>query len=121
MSTACHYLSHADDAVADADLLPNSRMSVRAAPGVVHGRICRIVSPVPSLLELEEWFGERWEPSSVPITAASVAAPALESELVAQGVPSDDWGLTDPPAQREALEAPLPNAWPEPGNRRALH
>lgn len=79
-------------------------MRVLVAPVLVGDRICRIVSPIDSLLEVEEWVGEWWEPSSVTLTAASQAAPASERLLRARGVPAADrrateQGVTEPDIQ----------------------
>lgn len=79
-------------------------MRVLVAPVLVGDRICRIVSPIDSLLEVEEWVGEWWEPSSVTLTAASQAPAASEQVLHARGVPPDDRrasesGVSDPDIQ----------------------
>jgi hypothetical protein len=65
-------------------------MRVVVAPVIVDDRICRIVAPVESLLEVEEWVGEWWEPSAVPLTIASVAPAAPTAVLHERGVPESD-------------------------------
>ncbi len=65
-------------------------MRILVAPVLVGDRICRIVSPVDSLLEVEEWVGAWWEPSSVTLTTASQAPAAGEAVLRDRGVPPDD-------------------------------
>lgn len=65
-------------------------MRVLVAPVVVGDRICRIVSPVRSLLEVEEWAGAWWEPSLVTLTEAVRARAASRAELRARGVPDAD-------------------------------
>ena len=67
-------------------------MRVLVAPVLVGDRICRIVSPIDSLLEVEEWVGEWWEPSSVTLTTASQSPPASEHLLRDHGVPPEDRG-----------------------------
>lgn len=69
-------------------------MRILVAPVLVGDRICRIVSPVDSLLEVEEWVGEWWEPSSVTLTTASQAPAASEALLRERGVPPDDCRAT---------------------------
>lgn len=70
-------------------------MRILVAPVVVGDRICRIVSPVRSLLEVEEWAGAWWEPSLVTLTEAVRARPATPAELRARGVPKSDRTATD--------------------------
>ncbi len=65
-------------------------MRIICPPVLVGDRICRIVSPIESLLEVEEWAGAWWEPSSVTLTTASVAPAATVAELEGRGVPTDD-------------------------------
>jgi hypothetical protein len=65
-------------------------MRVVVPPVIVDDRICRIVSPVESLLEVEEWVGAWWEPSAVPLTIASLAPRASERVLLESGVPEAD-------------------------------
>jgi hypothetical protein len=82
-------------------------MRVVVSPVLVGDRICRIVSAVDSLLEVEEWVGAWWEPSAIPLTTVSNSAAVSESELRARGVPESDWllsGQTRPtPAEIEAI------------------
>jgi hypothetical protein len=63
---------------------------VLVPPVLVGDRICRIVSPVDSLLEVEEWMGAWWEPSTIPLTTASTALRAPDDLLRDRGVPADD-------------------------------
>jgi len=65
-------------------------MRILCAPVLVGDRLCRIVSPVATLLEVEEWVGEWWEPSSITLTTASQASPAPVALLQARGVPLED-------------------------------
>lgn len=65
-------------------------MRILVAPVLVGDRICRIVSPVRSLLEVEEWAGEWWEPSLVTLTEVVHARAASRPELRARGVPESD-------------------------------
>lgn len=107
-------------------------MRVLLAPVLVGDRICRIVSPIDSLLEVEEWVGEWWEPSSVTLTAASHAPPASDLLLRERGVPVADRhaterSVTDPeiqsllrarePQVTEASVHASPDTRPTPGPR----
>jgi hypothetical protein len=65
-------------------------MRVVVPPVLVGDRICRIVSALESLLEVEEWVGAWWEPSSIPLTLASRASRASDAMLDARGVPESD-------------------------------
>ncbi|MCC7003408.1 MAG: hypothetical protein IT357_14720 [Gemmatimonadaceae bacterium] len=65
-------------------------MRVVVSPVLVGERIVRIVSPVDSLLEVEEWVGEWWEPSAVTLTTASQAPSASMAVLRSRGVPVED-------------------------------
>lgn len=88
-------------------------MRVVVAPVVIDGRICRIVSPVASLLEVEEWAGAWWEPSVLPLTLVSSAPLADTAELLACGVPMADCIESEPrPLQRD-IEASLVTRDPE--------
>ena len=87
-------------------------MRVLVAPVVVGDRICRIVSPVRSLLEVEEWAGEWWEPSLVTLTEVVRARAASRSELRARGVPEADHaasGQLTPIALQAMLRAHEPS------------
>ncbi|MBC7843738.1 MAG: hypothetical protein H7099_15565 [Gemmatimonadaceae bacterium] len=88
-------------------------MRVVVAPVLVGDRICRIVAPLQSLLEVEEWVGAWWEPSSVTLTEASVA-PIVPAELLtARGVPLEDrLAAEDRPAQTD-IEALIHTHDPE--------
>lgn len=65
-------------------------MRILSPPVLVGERICRVVSPIASLLEVEEWVGAWWEPSVVTITTASQAPHAPVAMLLARGVPGED-------------------------------
>lgn len=65
-------------------------MRILSPPVLVGERICRVVSPIASLLEVEEWVGAWWEPSAVTITTASQAPRASVVVLHARGVPAED-------------------------------
>ncbi len=80
-------------------------MRVVVPPVLVHDRICRIVSPVESLLEVEEWVGEWWEPSGLTLSTVSGAPPVPEVELVRHGVPPSDWGSAADRTSSSAIEA----------------
>ncbi len=94
-------------------------MRVVVPPVIVGDRICRIVSPVASLLEVEEWAGAWWEPSTIQLTIASEATAAPESLLRDLGIPLSDCVATEPrPAQRE-IEASMMTLDPDrPANMR---
>jgi hypothetical protein len=82
-------------------------MRVIVAPVIVNDRVCRIVSPVDSLLEVEEWVGEWWAPSTIPLTIASLAETAPQSLLIDLGIPASDWFAIElRPAQGE-IEASM--------------
>jgi len=88
-------------------------MRVVVSPVIVGDRICRITSPVQSLLEVEEWAGEWWEPSSIPLTIASRSPTAEASVLRARGVPEADCVTSEPrPAQLD-IEASMRTGDPE--------
>ncbi len=88
-------------------------MRVVVAPVLVGDRICRIVAPLQSLLEVEEWVGAWWEPSSVTLTEASIAPIVPESVLAERGVPLEDRVATEGrPAQIE-IEALIRTRDPE--------
>lgn len=94
-------------------------MRVVVAPVLVGDRICRIVAPLQSLLEVEEWAGAWWEPSSVTLTEASVAPIVPDALLEERGVPVEDRVASeDRPAQTE-IEALIRTRDPErPANMR---
>jgi hypothetical protein len=71
-------------------------MRVIVPPVVVGDRICRIVAAVESLLEVEEWVGQWWEPSTVTLSDASLGVSATEAVLESRGVPTDDWRVATP-------------------------
>ncbi len=82
-------------------------MRVCVAPVLVGVQLCRIVSPIASLLEVEEWIGEWWEPSSVTLTMASRAPAACESVLQMRGVPASDWVATGLPLSNPEIQSLL--------------
>ena len=67
-------------------------MRVILPPVVVDGKICRIVAPVPSLLEVQEWMGDFWLPSDVLLSTVTTSDPAPLSLLHSSGVPRADHG-----------------------------
>lgn len=71
-------------------------MRILVAPVLVGDRICRIISPIASLLEVEEWVGEWWEPSTVTLTTASQSPSAPDRLLEERGVPAADRVATEP-------------------------
>ncbi len=88
-------------------------MRVVVPPVLLGDRIVRIVSPVESLLEVEEWVGEWWEPSGVTLTEASVAPAAPTELLLSRGLPPDDCVATHArPALRD-IEALIHTRDPE--------
>ena len=88
-------------------------MRVVVPPVLIDGRICRIVSPVTALLEVEEWVGEWWQPSTVPLTRASVADAAPLDLLVARGVPDADRVAPQDRPSREEIEAMIRTSDPD--------
>lgn len=66
-------------------------MRVIVPPVLVGNRICRVVAAVESLLEVEEWVGEWWEPSNITLSEASLAERASMDVLFQRGVPTIDW------------------------------
>jgi hypothetical protein len=89
-------------------------MRVLVAPVLVGDRICRIVSPIESLLEVEEWVGEWWEPSSVTITTASQSPPASERLLLERGVPPEDHRSSEPATSDPEIQSLLRAREPAP-------
>jgi hypothetical protein len=79
-------------------------MRVVVSPVLVGDRIVRIVSPVDSLLEVEEWVGEWWEPSAITLTTASQAPSAPVALLQARGVPLEDCAETPSRPTEHALQ-----------------
>lgn len=88
-------------------------MRVVVAPVLVDGRICRIVSPVDSLLEVEEWVGGWWEPSLVPLSTVSVSPLAKLETLQGCGVPPEDCVATEPRPAQVDIEALMMTRDPE--------
>ena len=88
-------------------------MRIVVPPVVVDGRICRIVAPVEALLEVEEWVGEWWEPSSIGLTTASHAERASREQLLAHGVPEADHGLDEHRTPFDEIEAMIQRRDPE--------
>lgn len=76
-------------------------MRIICPPVLVGDRICRIVSPIESLLEVEEWVGAWWEPSSVTVTTASHSPAAPVAQLTERGVPLTDCAPGPRPAEEE--------------------
>ncbi|MFN0098754.1 MAG: hypothetical protein ACKVS7_08780 [Gemmatimonadaceae bacterium] len=79
-------------------------MRVVVSPVLVGDRIVRIVSPVDSLLEVEEWVGEWWEPSAITLTTASQAPSAPVALLRSRGVPLEDCAETSSRPTEHALQ-----------------
>lgn len=79
-------------------------MRILVAPVLVGDRICRIISPIESLLEVEEWVGEWWEPSTVTLTTASQSPAAPERVLQERGVPAEDRVATEPRASDPEIQ-----------------
>jgi hypothetical protein len=88
-------------------------MRVVLPPVLVGERICRIVAPVASLLEVEEWVGEWWEPSSVTLSEVSHSPLASDAVLRDRGVPPDDCIASEPAIAQSELEALLLTHDPE--------
>ena len=65
-------------------------MRVVVPPVLVDDRICRIIAAIESLLEVEEWVGAWWEPSTIPLTQVSGAMRAPVELLRQRGVPESD-------------------------------
>ena len=82
-------------------------MRVILAPVVVDGKICRIVAPVPSLLEVQEWVGDFWLPSDAMLSTVATAAPAPLALLHSSGVPRADHGQWDRRAVTTLTESAL--------------
>jgi hypothetical protein len=80
-------------------------MRVVVPPVLVGDRICRIVSPVESLLEVEEWVGAWWAPSGVTLSVVGLAPGADPSMLRTYGVPPTDWVAEDPRPDFSEIES----------------
>jgi hypothetical protein len=76
-------------------------------PVLIGDRIFRIVAPLPSLLEVEEWMGEWWEPSTLTFRTVSSAPPASHLVLASRGVPRQEWGAPEERVSMEAIDAML--------------
>jgi hypothetical protein len=92
-------------------------MRVIVPPVVVGIRICRIVAPVESLLEVEEWVGQWWEPSTVTLSEASLGISASEALLESRGVPHEDWRASEPRSGEHEIQALLQTRDPERAQR----
>ncbi len=92
----------------DGDLpFADVQMRVVIPPVIVAGRVYRVVSPVQSLIEVEEWVGEWWEPSNVTLTEAGLA-PAAPAEMLRElGIPEEDCLASAPRPDQPQLEALL--------------
>ena len=88
-------------------------MRVIVPPVVVGDRICRIIAPVASLLEVEEWVGQWWEPSAVTLSEASLGVSAPDALLAARGVPADDWRASEARSGEQDIQALLQIRDPE--------
>lgn len=71
------------------------------------------MSPVQTLLEVEEWAGGWWAPSSIPLTIASLSPPADELVLRASGIPESDCLATEPRPAQPDIEALMMTRDPE--------
>ena len=78
-----------------------THMRVVIAPVLVGKRIVRLVAPLDSLLEVEEWVGEWWEPTDVTLTVASRAPSAPFALLRRRGVPAEDCVVGPRPTDAE--------------------
>lgn len=96
-------------------------MRVIVPPVVVGDRICRIVSAVETLLEVEEWAGQWWQPSSVMLSDVSNAAAADAALLHARGVPAEDWLVDAPCSDGFNIEALLHTRDPVRGQEMRLN
>jgi hypothetical protein len=90
-------------------------MRVILAPVVIDGRICRVVSAIDTLLEVEEWVGAWWEPSLVTISDAARGTPASDALLLAGGVPPTDWIVTEARSDAASVLRQLRPALPTDG------
>ncbi|MCU0623922.1 MAG: hypothetical protein MUF53_08660, partial [Gemmatimonadaceae bacterium] len=70
-------------------------------------------APIDALLEVEEWVGAWWEPSSVPLTSVAVAPRATDDELDVRGIPSTDRGRDDERLSQQDIEALIQSRDPE--------
>jgi len=95
-------------------------MRVLVGPVLVDDRICRIVAAIEALLEVEEWAGSWWQPSTVPLTMASGAPPAEYRLLLARGVPIDDWARGEPRSAPMNIEALMQTNDPDRASKPAL-
>jgi len=95
-------------------------MRVVVGPVLIDDRIYRIVAAVESLLEVEEWAGSWWQPSTIPLTTASGAPPADCELLLARGVPIDDWATGEPRSALMNIEALMQTNDPDRASKPAL-
>lgn len=96
-------------------------MRVIVPPVVVGDRICRIVAAVESLLEVEEWAGQWWEPSTITLSDASHGTTADAELLHARGVPLADWIASSPRSGESEIQAWLQARDPERGQEMRLN
>jgi len=80
------------------------RMRVIVPPVLVGHRICRVVTPVEHLLEVQDWVGEWWEPSALTISEVCAAPKASEETLIARGVPAEDRSGDDDRTSASAIQ-----------------
>jgi hypothetical protein len=95
-------------------------MRVVVPPVLLDDRIYRIVAPIEALLEVEEWVGSWWQPSTMPLTTASGAPPAEIAVLLARGVPVGDWAGDEPRSAPRNIEALLQTNDPDRASASAL-
>ena len=82
-------------------------MRVIVPPVIVGGRICRVIAPVPALLEVQEWFGDSWHPSDVLLSTAIKGERAALALLHSLGVPRGDHSPWPRRAAADFTEAAL--------------
>lgn len=92
------------DATDDASLVDRR---IEYAPVVAMGKLLRRVHVRHSLQFIEEWNGEYWFPSSVPMHIAHAGLRATPEQLRTRGVPPEDWRLTFPSAVTDETPAPV--------------
>ena len=92
-----------DRATSKSELL----MHVLLGPLICRRKICRVVSPMESLVYVEEWIGSDWVPSDIPLHAIEEAVPATVDMLAACNVPTNDWGMIGHSADAPASDPHL--------------
>lgn len=68
-----------------------SRRYLVSQPVLVDDTVCRIVRANETHIEVQEWHGMYWQPSSRPLCCVEEGMPASHDLLESLGIPSESW------------------------------